>query len=179
MASKNRPMDHIRAARKLLENPYAHVEHLEEEAELSAAAARSPLHRTEDPYATLAGWDGEDDAPVAPLSEAEVAAVQGRRQQPSENSFPRATFGQNVLAFSCPTFRPTFLAASLSTRRISSRGTSSDQVRLGITLRRRCVVTTYRQHRVSPRSSTASIRTIGVSRSSARLKLRSPTRTEG
>jgi len=76
MASKNRPMDHIRAARKLLENPYAHVEHREEEAELSAAAARSPLHRTEDPYATLAGWDGEDDAPVAPLSEAEVAAVQ-------------------------------------------------------------------------------------------------------
>jgi hypothetical protein len=76
MTGKNRPMDHIRAARKLLQNPYAHVERLEEEAELSAAVVRSPLHRTEDPYATLASWNGEDDAPVALSPEAQVVSVQ-------------------------------------------------------------------------------------------------------
>ena len=53
-------MDAIRAARKLLQNPCAFIEDLEEEAEAIEASERSPLHRTQNPYATLAAWDGSD-----------------------------------------------------------------------------------------------------------------------
>jgi hypothetical protein len=51
VAYEKRPVDAIRAIRKRLENPYAYSEDLEEH-------ARSALYRSENPYATLAGWDG-------------------------------------------------------------------------------------------------------------------------
>lgn len=43
-----------------LGNPYAFIEDLEEEAEARAAPARSALHRSGNPYASLAAWDGDD-----------------------------------------------------------------------------------------------------------------------
>ena len=54
VASEKRPISVIRAARKGLENPYAHSEDLEEH-------AQSALFRSGNPYATLAGWDGAED----------------------------------------------------------------------------------------------------------------------
>ena len=66
MATQNRPMDLIRAARKRLENPHAYIEDLEEEAEKRAAPARSALNRSENPYATLALWDGDDGGEQRP-----------------------------------------------------------------------------------------------------------------
>lgn len=60
MVDEKRSMDVIRAARKLLQDPYAFIEDLEEEAEARAAPVRSALHRSENPYASLAAWDGDD-----------------------------------------------------------------------------------------------------------------------
>lgn len=73
MAANERPMELIRAARMRLGNPYAFIEDLEEEAEARAAPLRSALHRSENPYASLAAWDGDDGdrqqkAPAQPLT---------------------------------------------------------------------------------------------------------------
>ena len=65
MAHETRPIDAIRAIRKRLENPYAYSEDLEEH-------ARSALYLSENPYATLAGWDGVEDG----ISSEGVTALQ-------------------------------------------------------------------------------------------------------
>lgn len=55
----NKRLDAIGRARVLLQNPYAYIEDLEGETE---APVRSPLHLTENPWATLAAYNGDDAA---------------------------------------------------------------------------------------------------------------------
>jgi hypothetical protein len=85
MTVEKRPMGTIRAARRLLQDPYAYIEDLEDGAE---AAARSPLHLTENPWATLAALDGDETAEIAlALSSQPTVATPTVREFLSKSDF--------------------------------------------------------------------------------------------
>jgi len=57
----------IQAARRLLQNPCAYIEDVEEE---KAKIRHSALYLSGDPYASLAEWEGDDDEATISLAEA-------------------------------------------------------------------------------------------------------------
>ena len=103
MTSENYPIDAIRAARKLLGNQYAYIEYLEAPEE--PAPARSTLHLSENPYATLAQWDG-NDAPSAELAGETVPTPVVALQQTFREFLSKADFRSECIRIFMPYVPP-------------------------------------------------------------------------